>query len=463
MDIQHPRRPRQGSFAGIQSRPNSQQASVGLAANISMPLASQLPSYLKQNDSSYDMPSDAPVESAKKIVNLSDGAIADNKKFATKAREHKKYLATKTVYNILFSITILLVVITVTIGGIGLYLNAKYVGKALPFAKIGNISVGGLDKQQIKSLLGTTSQNITVTFVDGGLSWEVPATTFNPNYDFDTAIDQTIAKRFNPYSFLLRTQVPVAASANERQVEGYLRQNITHMQTRSEDAYIMKGTDSVIAKPEVLGFSANPAHVTERINNALSLMTDATVKMNSVGVKPNIYSSDLQSEINRANNLLETPVTLRYAGLSTIPSKKQKLDWLMVNQITGSAYYTFDFSKPKIREFVVSLAAKYQRPVEIKQPGNPENPAGYTVPTVVINNVEAVTDQIYDALKNNRSTVAIFTKDSSISRVIPVTEVAGAKTTTPSSVATSQPLAPKQNQSVATTSQAPAATPPSQN
>ena len=55
MDIQHPRRPRQGSFAGIQSRPNSQQASVGLAANISMPLASQLPSYLKQNDSSYDL------------------------------------------------------------------------------------------------------------------------------------------------------------------------------------------------------------------------------------------------------------------------------------------------------------------------------------------------------------------------------------------------------------------------
>lgn len=431
MDIKHPRRPRQGSFVGMRPQPISQQASGSLTANISMPMASQLPSYLRQEGGSYDMPSDVPVESAKKIVGQDDLA-KPSINYAVNASAHKKFVASKAIYNVLFTVTILLLFITASLGGLGVYLNAKYVGKALPFAKIGNVSVGGMDREQIKALLGSTSQNLTITFVDGGLSWEVPATSFNPEYDFDTAIDQTIAKRFNPYSFLLKTQVPVSATANERQVSGYLRQNITHMQTRSEDAYIMKGTDSVIAKPEVLGFSANPAHVTDQINSALSLMTDVTIKMNSVGVRPNIYTADLQAEINRANTLLDTPVSVKYAGTSVSPSKKQKLEWLQINQIAGSAYYTYDFSKPKIREFVVGLAQKYQRPVKVEQPGNSENPSGYSVPTVVINNVESVTDQIYDALKNNRSTVAFFTKDNTVNRVIPVTQVAGASTKTPS-------------------------------
>lgn len=429
MDIKHPR-PRQGTFAT--ASPVVSQQLTTYSTNVTEPIASQLPAYLYDSHASFEMPNDAPVQSAKKILDTTAVAVVD---YSKSAKAFKNHAIGRSIYNALLVVTVLLVFITLFIGGIGFYLNAKYVGKALPFAKIGNISVGGMDKQQIKAVLAKTSNDLSVTFVDGGLTWTVPASTFNPTYDFESAIDSSIAKSFNPYAFLLKTDTTVPVAANERHVQGYLRQNITNMQTRSEDAYIIKGTDSVTAKPEIVGFSANPAHVTEQINNSLAKMNDVKIRMNSVGVKPNVYTADLQPEITRANNMINTNVSVRYLGINASPTKKEKLDWLTIYQAPGSTTYTYDFSKAKIRDYVVSLAQKYQRPMKVEQPDNPENPAGYIVPSVVINNVEGVTNDIYQGLVNSRSVVAVFSRDNSTKRNIPVNAVAANSQNTTKQVA----------------------------
>jgi len=405
VDLKHPR-PRQGFFAPAQPVVSQQPVSYS-SANTAMPIASSLPAYV-QAQAGFVEPDAIP-----KPINRKND-------FSSSAKAYKRHILAKKIYHGLAITTVILVLISFAIAGLGVYLNMKYTNRALPFAKIGGLSVGGMDRQQINALLDKTSKNLTVTFVDGGLTWTTPASTFNPQYDFESAIDQSIAKRVNPYSFLIKTQIPVESAANERHIQGYLRQNITHMQTRSEDAYIMKGSDSVIAKPEVVGFSASPSHVTQQINSALSEMSDVTIKMNSVSVKPNIYVADLQPEINQANNMLATNVSVRYVGINASPTKKQKLDWLTITQVPGSSSYSYDFSKAKIRDYVVGLAQKYQRPVTVTEPDNKENPKGYSVPTVVISNVEDVTNQIYQGLKNSTSVVAVFTRDNSIKRYVPV-------------------------------------------
>ncbi len=452
MDYSHPR-PGKSSLSGNVNRASSQSSVISNSASATLPLQAHLPSYLRAAQPNYDMPEDVPVKSARSIIGYAADTSSSSGvvKFASNAKIYKRKALARRVYNVLLAVTVVLVLFVALLGVVGFYLNSKYVGKALPFAKIGNLSVGGMDRAQITELLNETSSNLTVTFNDGGLSWTVPVSEFNPKYDFNSAIDQTIAKRFNPYTFLTKTQVPVGVEVNERHVEGFLRQNITSMQTRSEDAYLMKGTDSVVVKPEVLGFSANAAHVSKKMNEALAQLSESNIKLNSVGVKPNIYSADLQPELTKANNLLNTNVSVRYNGAVVYPSKKDKLTWLEITQVPGSAGYNFDFSKSKIREFVVALAVKYQKPVKVEQPDNKENPAGYSVPTVVINNVEQVTDQIYSGLKNNRSTVAIFTKDNSVKRSVPGTSVAGASTTKQVSSEqansqTSQTQAPKTSQ-----------------
>jgi hypothetical protein len=433
LDYKHPR-PGKSSLSGNINRASSQSSDVSNSASATLPLQAHLPSYLRSAHNGYDMPEDAPVKSARSIIGYATNNQANQGviKFASNAKIYKRKALARRVYHVLLAITVVLVLIVVALGGVGFYLNSKYVGKALPFAKIGNLSVGGMDRAQITSLLNETSSNLTVTFNDGGLYWTEPVSTFNPKYDFNSAIDQTIAKRFNPYTFLTKTQVPVAVQVNERHVEGYLRQNITSMQTRSEDAYLMKGTDAIVVKPEVLGFSANASHVAKKMNESLSQLSESSIRMNSVGVKPNIYSADLQAELTKANTLINNNISVRYNGAVVYPSKKDKLNWLELSQVPGSpASYNFDFSKSKIRDYVVALAVKYQKPVKVEQPDNKENPAGYSVPTVVINNIEQVTDQIYAGLKNNRSTVAIFTKDTTTKRSVPGTAVAGASTTKP--------------------------------
>ena len=458
MDYKHPRAGK-SSLSGNLNRASSQSSDISNSASAALPLQAHLPSYLRAAHRGYDMPEDAPVKSARSIIGYAPNTEAKGGviKFASNAKIYKRQELARRVYLVLLSVTVFLAVVIVALGGIGFYLNSKYVGKALPFAKIGNLSVGGMDRQQITQLLNETSGNLTVTFSDGGLSWTEPVSTFNPKYDFNSAIDQTLAKRFNPYTFLTKTQVPVGVQVNERHVEGYLRQNITSMQTRSEDAYLMKGSDGVIVKPEVLGFSANAAHVTKKMNESLAQLSESNIRMNSVAVKPNIYTADLQSELAKANNLINNNVSVRYNGAVVYPSKKDKLSWLEITQVPGSpASYNFDFSKSKIRDFVVALAVKYQKPVKVEQPDNKENPAGYSVPTVVINNVEQVTDQIYSGLKNNRSTVAIFTKDTSVKRTVPGTAVAGASTTKPVSAVeqnNSQASSSSSNQTTVKTNQ----------
>ena len=280
MDYSHPR-PGKSSLSGSVNRASSQSPVIANSASAALPLQAHLPSYLRTAKPNYDMPDDAPVKSARSIIGYAPNSTASTGvvKFASNAKVYKRKALARRVYNVLLAITVILVLMVIALGAVGFYLNSKYVGKALPFAKIGNLSVGGMDKSQITELLNETSSNLTVTFNDGGLSWTVPVSTFNPKYDFNSAIDQTIAKRFNPYTFLTKTPVPVAVEVNERHVEGYLRQNITSMQTRSEDAYLMKGSDSVVVKPEVLGFSANAAHVSKKLNEALSQLSESNIKI----------------------------------------------------------------------------------------------------------------------------------------------------------------------------------------
>ena len=172
MDFTHPR-PGKSSLSGNINRTSSQSSAFSNSASATLPLQAHLPSYLRAADSQPEMPEDAPVKSARSII----GYVAKNPdatgviKFASNAKIYKRQALARRIYHALLVMTILLVLVVFAIGALGFYLNSKYVGKALPFAKIGNISVGGMDKAQIKQLLNEPSGILTVTFKEEGLSW----------------------------------------------------------------------------------------------------------------------------------------------------------------------------------------------------------------------------------------------------------------------------------------------------
>ena len=193
----------------------------------------------------------------------------------------------------------------------------------------------------------------------------MPAATFNPKYDFEQVASEAVVSHLNPYSFIDRTSTQAKVTINSLQVDGYLRQYITNTQTRSEDAYLQKGTDKVTVHPEVLVFSANSHHIARQISWALANMSDAKIKISTAAVKPNIYSADLQPEADRANGLINTKVSVRYAGNNATPTTKQKADWMTISRMPGSNTYSYDFSKEKNAN-MLSGWLKIPKPVTIK-------------------------------------------------------------------------------------------------
>lgn len=402
MDIKHPR-PRYTDAIGS-GNVVSQRHNLGESLVFGVPSSGSLPAY----------------EAGRSLVN-NDAENKTNlkKDYQEAAASYKQSELFARIYNYLRIFAIFLAVIVAVLATIGIIINFFYANKALPFAKIGSVSVGGLNRSEISALLQERTKELNVVLIEGGLTRKVAVSEFNPDYDFTQAIDKSIAKRVNPYSFITSNNVSIEAAVNERQVDGYLRQNVTSSQARSQDATIEKTKDAVIIKPEITGFSASTKDVVATINKALTNLDNPVVRLNSVSVPPNIYSSDLKPELDKVNRLLATSLIINYANIKTTISSKQKLEWLTVSKKPGSPGYSFDFSKDSIRSYVIGLAEKYQRPVQINQPENLDNPAGYTVPTVVINNIEQVVDQIYHGLNNAQNIVAVFTLDKSIAQRIP--------------------------------------------
>ena len=405
MDIKHPRPRYNNTFES--KNVVSQRHNLSNSFALAVPSSRTLPSY------------GGSIGLVKKDAEKQSIVKTDYKKAA---EEYKDSAIAQRIYKYLRRITISLLVITLLLATIGIVINILYANKALPFAKIGSVSVGGLNRSEISSLLSERTKELNVTLIEGGLTRKVPLSEFNPNYDFSSAIDQSIAKRVNPYSFIVSNNTSIEASVNERQVDGYLRQNVTASQARSQDATLEKTKDGVIIKPEIVGFSASTKDVVNSINQAIVNLDNPVVKLNSVTVPPNVYSADLKSELDEVNKLLGANLTINYAGTRTTISNKQKLEWLTISKNPGSFGYSFDFSKDGIRSYVISIADRFQRPVKIDQPNNSENPSGYTVPTVVINNIEGVVGQIYSGLKNGQNTVAVFTLDKTIAQRMPKQE-----------------------------------------
>lgn len=429
MDIKHPRPRYSNTFES--KNVVSQRHNLSNSFVFAVPSSSALPSY------------GGGISLAKKDAEKQNTVETDYKKAA---EEYKDSAIAQRIYKYLRRLTIFLLVVTLLLATIGIVINILYANKALPFAKIGSVSVGGLNRSEISSLLSDRTKQLNVTLIEGGLTRKVPLSEFNPSYDFSKAIDQSIAKRVNPYSFIISNNTSIEASVNERQVDGYLRQNVTASQARSQDATLEKTRDGVVIKPEIVGFSASTKNVVNSINQAIVNLDNPVVRLNSVTVPPDVYSNDLKSELDEINKLLGANLTINYAGTRTTISNKQKLEWLTISKNPGSFGYSFDFSKDGIRSYVISIADRFQRPVKIDQPNNSDNPAGYSVPTVVINNIESVVDQIYSGLRNGQNTVAVFSLDKSIAQRIPKQEKKEDKPVV-SSVTdsqTSQPQAPVQ-------------------
>lgn len=317
--------------------------------------------------------------------------------FADGAKAYKHKIMQQSLLRGLFiSVCVLAMFIALMTAG-GVYVHYKYVGRAIPFTYVGNISIGGLNEQQIKAVLDKRANEITVSLVDGGLVRTVPASQFGATFDTAAVASEATHTKFNPFTYLNKRSFDVPVNVNERWLDGYITANVNTTKTAPQDAKLSIAKDGVKIIPEQLGFRTNVQFVHDRIKLALATMTTPVVNVNTVTLKPSVYSTDLEDDLARANTLVNTAVSLQYGRANIKPTLADKLSWLQIGEAPGTNNVTLGFSKTLIRQYVVDKANRLQA-------GDTTSAADNTTLVTergqVIDNIDEATDAIVAALNN---------------------------------------------------------------
>ena len=281
----------------------------------------------------------------------------------------------------------------------GIYVNHKYAGRAIPFTYIGEISVGGLNEQQIKEALDLRVKEMQITFVDGGLTRTVPISQFAVTIDTAAVAHEATNEKFNPFAYLNKRRLEASVVVNERQVNGYIATTINPTKTQSENAKIVIEKKKLVIQPETQGFRTSPQFVNDRLKLALSTMSNPVINVNTVTLKPDVYATDLEDDLARANTLLNTTVALQYGKTTIKPSLDDKISWVQITETPGSNNVAISFSKPLIRQYVLAQAGKFQAG-GITANNAADSATLVTQKGTVIDNIDEATDGLVAALNN---------------------------------------------------------------
>lgn len=287
-----------------------------------------------------------------------NGSSATEEEFKIRAKEFKKSQLKGKIIKKLVIFGVFLGIIILALGTVGLVLNHKYAGKALPYSYIGDISIGGLTAAEIKTALDLRAQETMVTFTEAGLTRQVPVNEFSPNFDTEKASKAAIVG-FNPFNYLTKRNFSVPVSIEENQVDGYLQLNVADMQTTTLNAELIKSKEGILIKEERKGFRTSTAYVVEQLKKQLSTMQDPVISLSAAYEQPQITAEDLKDDLENANSMISTDVSLKVWNSKISPSKEDKIDWLDIRQVQGTNNIVIEFSQAKVREYVFGVASKY--------------------------------------------------------------------------------------------------------
>lgn len=310
---------------------------------------------------------------------------------------------------IIFAVSIL--VLIAILGAIGYVLNQRYAGRALPYTYVGDISIGGLTQPEIKAVLDKRASEIMVTLKEGGLTREVPVSTFGASFDTKKASESAITG-FNPFGYLTKRSFSVPVEVNDRYIDGYIRLNVANMQTDAENATIVKSKKELVIVPETVGFRTSTAYVTEQLRKQLPTLDNPVINLSTATDRPAITQADLQDDIETARKLISTGVGVKVYNSVIKPTEEQKLSWLEIKEVPNSTEVQIQFSQSKVREYVFELAKKYTTEPENEQVITNTDGTKTLQPGkkgMQITNVDEVATSLFRALSGQQAQIIAFT------------------------------------------------------
>lgn len=252
----------------------------------------------------------------------------------------KKYKFGLILILTLFSILLLIIF------SFDLYFNWRYEDKILPNIKIGDITVGGMDKnkalQKIRqqteliSMAGFTfiQQNEKITIHNNLLSIDDPdinttLVEFDPLASVNAALaighDSTSLNRLWQAARIILTgyTLPASYELNMAEIKNIVERDMSHLVTYPKNASLEITNNAFVIKPEITGQTIDWLDAENKLRQQLSNLQTVSVSLNLINKEADINYAEASSITQRVADLIaqKPNITLKWEN------KNWTLDW----------------------------------------------------------------------------------------------------------------------------------------
>ena len=261
-----------------------------------------------------------------------------------------------------------------------IFYQKNYGNKVITEVWLGNYSLKGLTKEEVKNLLEKEvskieengikfySDNKEITIYPVIIALSDPDLT---RRIINFKIDQTVENIFLvPQKGILKFFQPgkkqiihLVLEINDDEIIKILKSNFKELEKPPKDAALKYVADDWKIIPEEIGLGINYQEIKKDLENNLSTFEEEPILIKTIVLSPKIYKNDIELSLEEVEKISKlAPVDLFYGQEKWTVTKESVLNWIDFNSETGKININLD--EKKIQEYLVKLSKEIDRPVQ---------------------------------------------------------------------------------------------------
>ncbi len=276
----------------------------------------------------------------------------------------------------------------VVIIGLAIFLvtfSAVYAQKVLPKVRVGDLNLGGMDKNDLKTALSggiQSSNNQTLILYYADKKWEIKTGDLNLQYDRDKSINNvwdighSSSSWRNWRCLIVSLFAPQRAKMSYKIDSSVLDKKINKVQTEinreAKDASLQVQEEEVVVVPEIIGLELDGKGLNKKIDYALASFDFKAIETPVKKTNPRIDSQTALKAKEKFRQITAYPITVKSSDKEFQISKEEISHWLDFKAVAvlgentqdknkdGHLIYSLDvqISEAKIGDYLKNLATQ---------------------------------------------------------------------------------------------------------
>ncbi|HEX6462375.1 MAG TPA: serine hydrolase [Candidatus Saccharimonadales bacterium] len=246
--------------------------------------------------------------------------------------------------------------------------------RALPFAKVDALDIGGLTREEIEQKLETLAKNATVKIKTPLKTYETKWASIGLGVDSlattKAAISYSFWERFIPFSSVARTAQTIDTSpiiiVDKERLKAFANKIVAENKQAAVEANITIVNGRVVLREGKGGFAFTVEDV-ERQLQAIPFKQTEQVTLQPQLVTSSVDSDELVATKLRTEQVVGRELTIKIGDKTFQPDVATRGSWLQVGQDPVTHVMAVQFNKSTLSSYLTTVAAQVAAPAGVTQ------------------------------------------------------------------------------------------------